>query len=116
MCSSAFDKLFAKNVPHILEKIFLSLDYESFKSCMEVSTAWNGFLKSESFKKKAKSMFHKDLSKEEEELWYAVRDGNMEVVRRLLSSGMLDVNSRSHSYGHRTALHQAAVNCATNGL
>ena len=27
----AFDKLFTKSVPHILEKIFLFLDFESFK-------------------------------------------------------------------------------------
>ena len=27
----AFDKLFARSVPHILEEIFLSLDYESLK-------------------------------------------------------------------------------------
>ena len=30
MSSCAFNMLFTKNVPHILEKIFLSVDYESF--------------------------------------------------------------------------------------
>ena len=29
---SVFEQLRTKNVPHILEKIFLSLDYESYKN------------------------------------------------------------------------------------
>ena len=37
MCVSKFDKLLTRNVPHILEKIFLSLDYNTFKKCQEVS-------------------------------------------------------------------------------
>ena len=55
--SCAFDKLFATNVPHVHEKIFLSLDYFSFKSCLEVNKSWNELLTSESFLKKAKSTF-----------------------------------------------------------
>lgn len=43
---NGFDKLLAKNVPHILEKIFLSLDIESFKNCMEVCQAWRSLLAS----------------------------------------------------------------------
>ena len=49
----AFDTLFTKHVPHILEKIFLSLDYESFKSCCQASNAWKKVLTSESFQSKA---------------------------------------------------------------
>ena len=30
---SAFDTLFTKSVPHIIEKIFFTLDYNSFKIC-----------------------------------------------------------------------------------
>ena len=41
MDSCAFDKLFTNSVPHILEKVFFSLDYNSFKSCLEVSRTWN---------------------------------------------------------------------------
>ena len=57
MESCPFDKLFTKSVPHILEKIFLSLDYETFKKCREVSNAWNEQLTSESYQQKAKSVF-----------------------------------------------------------
>ena len=39
-----FDQLLTKNVPHILEKIFLSLDIESIKNCMRVCQAWNNVL------------------------------------------------------------------------
>ena len=42
--------LFTESVPHVLEKIFFSLDYESFKTCKEVSISWNKLLTSESFK------------------------------------------------------------------
>ena len=34
-----FDEIFTKTRPHILEKISLSLDYETFKSCQEVNKA-----------------------------------------------------------------------------
>ena len=50
--SRSFDILFAINVPHILEKIFLSLDYESFKNCVKVNDAWKNLLTSEAFKRK----------------------------------------------------------------
>ena len=31
MAASEFDRLFTKNVPHILEEIFFGVDYNSFK-------------------------------------------------------------------------------------
>ena len=42
MANCAFDKVLSKNVPHILEKIFFSLDYNSFISCQDVCNTWNG--------------------------------------------------------------------------
>ena len=36
MDSYAFEILFNRQVPHIVEKIFFSLDYESLKKCLEV--------------------------------------------------------------------------------
>ena len=42
--SCSFDTLFTKNVPHIMEKIFLSLDPASFKACLDVSKSWNEVL------------------------------------------------------------------------
>ena len=38
--SSAFDTLFKRNVPHIIENIFFSLDYKSFKTCMKPPVHW----------------------------------------------------------------------------
>ena len=98
MDTCAFDKLFSKNVPHILEKIFLSLDYESYKTCMEVSSVWNKLLVSELYRKIGKSVFHSEISKDQEKLWNAAMYGNANEVRRLILSRMLDVNS---TYGVR---------------
>ena len=47
-----FGSLFSRNVNHILEKIFLSLDTQSLVSCVEVCRAWKRFLTSESFHKR----------------------------------------------------------------
>ena len=44
--TSAFDLLFQRSVPHILEKIFLSLDYKTFKACHKVCAAWGETLAS----------------------------------------------------------------------
>ena len=70
----AFDILFTKNVPHIQEKIFFSLDYGSYKTCMEVSKEWNELLKSQSFHKKSKTVFHKEILEEEEKFQNARDD------------------------------------------
>ena len=43
----AFDKLFKRNVPHILEKIFLSLDTKSYMCCLDVNKSWKDLLTSE---------------------------------------------------------------------
>ena len=92
MDQCAFDKLFTKNVPHLLEKIFFSLDYESFKNCRDVSNTWHGLLSSDSYQKKGQSVFHYEIRHDELELWTASQEGNVVKVRKLLSSGMLDVN------------------------
>ena len=46
----SFDPLFSKNIPHILEKIFSALDYESFLACHIVCKAWNNLLSLESYR------------------------------------------------------------------
>ena len=104
--SCGFDLLFKNNVPHILEKLFLSLDYESYKNCIEVSYAWNNLLTSESYLRKAKSVFHREILKDEKKLWEAVKEGQVERIRRLLSSGMLEFH---YHYGS-TPLHWASRN------
>ena len=131
---NGFDTLLMKNVPHILEKIFLSLDYQSFKACQEVSDTWNQLLMSESFKAKAKSGFYEEISKElmeacEGDLWNQDSDTETEEgsaenkdqnhesekgnayadeVKRLLSTGMVDVNCVGGKY-EETPLHVAAL-------
>ena len=105
-----FDTLFTKNVPHILEKIFFSLDFKSYKTCLEVSNVWNKLLKTESYQEKAKSLFCVKISKDEGRLHKASKEGNKYEVGRLLSSGLLDVNVLKHTtfYQGSTPLHEAA--------
>ena len=97
---SAFDSNFAKNVPHILESIFLSVDYDSYKTCHEVSKTWSDLLKSESFQRKAKYLFQDEITEDEMKLWNASKDGKPEMVQKLLSCGMLDVNNSLHTPLH----------------
>ena len=86
---SPFDRLLASNQNVVfLEKIFLSLDYESFLSCCEVSSAWNDLLTSESIRKGARSLFG-DADEKAHKLF---EEGTKGEVRRLLSSGLVDVN------------------------
>ena len=104
--SCAFNMLFTKSVPHILETIFLSLDYESFKECLKVSKVWNQLLTSESYLLKGKLKFQKEIRKDQCILAFqAVCYGNIGRVQRLLSSGMLDINFILPN--GTTALHQA---------
>ena len=80
----AFNKLFTKSVPHILEKIFFSLDYKSFKICKEVSNSWNDLLTLESFKRMGKSVFREVIV---DELVHASFNGNSKEVRSIITSG-----------------------------
>ena len=107
MGSCGFDTLFNKNMPHILEKIFLSLDYESLKTCYNVSNQWKEFITSDSFKGKARKQFSSDI--EEEETWLCVASnmGNIDEVRSLLRYGLVDVNYVGWIHD-RTALHEAS--------
>ena len=96
-----FDKLLTLRVPHVHEKIFFSMDYDSFKNCLEVSKSWNDLLTSESFLKRGKSVFCEDIQKE---LLQAVKRGNVELIRRVLSSFMVDVNFRTERVLNEAAL------------
>ena len=89
---SVFEALFSKNVPHLLEKIFFCLDYESYKRCLEVSNVWHDLLTSDSFKKKGKSVFHSKILNDVCYLYDAAKEGDKDKVKKLLSTGMTDVN------------------------
>ena len=87
-----FDILFTKSVPHILEKVFFSLDYESFKVCPNVNSTWRDLLITESYQKERKSVFHREILDDEEKLFEAAKKGNVDNVQHLLSSIFVDVN------------------------
>ena len=89
-----FDRIFTKSVPHILEKLFFSLDYKSFKNCLVVSKSWNDLLTSEAFRKRSKSVFGEDI---QEDLRVAAERGNIDIIRRVLSSFVVDMNSITES-------------------
>ena len=103
---SQFDRLFTKRVPHIHEKIFFSIDYESFKQCLEVSKSWNYLLTSESFLRRGKSIFCEDIEKD---LLLAAERGNVDIIKRVLSSFMVDINFMTER--NRSPLMLAAENC-----
>ena len=107
MAPPHFDKLFTKSRPHILEKICLSLDYESFKECFEVNEAWKGALTKEVFQSTAKSVFCEEILEDENKLQIHSEKGNTDEVRRLLSIGLLDPN-KANGYGE-TPLYWAAL-------
>ena len=83
----AFDALFTRNVPHILEMIFFFLDYESYKNCVEVNKVLHDLLTSELYQRKGKSVFHKEILKDKEKLKSALKEGNAHELRTLLSRG-----------------------------
>ena len=119
--SSALDTLFDGNFPHILENIFLFLDYKSFRACCEVSKTWRERLTSEIFR----NNFRPGILEDEKELILASMRDDVKGVRRLLSLGLLDVNcfkgqpasdsawNQTYGYG-ATPLHLAAQNGHTD--
>ena len=88
MDQSAFENLFKKNVPHILEKIFFSLDYESYKASHKVCTAWNQLLSSDFFVQKARKM----LTENGFILSDAILREDAKEVKRIIAKGMVDMN------------------------
>ena len=80
MSQSAFERLFTTNVPHVLEKIFFSLDYETFKACREVCKAWKGLISSDAYTKIENTV----LTENHERLKKAVKERNVEVLLSIL--------------------------------
>ena len=92
MASYDFDTLFTKTKPHIIEMICISLDYMSFKNCLEVTKAWKDVLTSKIFQKKAKYVFQEEILEDERKLLRISNEGNVEEVRKLLSICMINVD------------------------
>ena len=97
---SLLSKVLGENIPHIREQIFLSLDYKSYKACFEVCQEWRKILKSESFQKKAKKVFEREIDQDRLDLVEASFDGNTERIIQLLSTDMLNINGevRTRNY------------------
>ena len=89
MGTCEFDRLFEIRVVHIHEKIFFSLDYNSFKNCQEVSKSWYNLLTSESSQRWHRSVFREAI---QGELETAIRNDQKEVVREMISNGMAEVD------------------------
>ena len=85
--SCEFDSLFAKNVPHILEGIFFSLDLDSYKTCREVSKTWRELFSTARFCKKAKELAL-EMKRSKKKLLDAAEEGNADEVKRLLLIGV----------------------------
>ena len=87
-----FDTLFKTNVLHILEDIFFSSDYKSFKTCSEVSKAWNQLFSSVTFQRKLEELLI-EKKKNEKKLHLASQEGDIAEARRLICSLMVNVNT-----------------------
>ena len=108
MTSHNIDSLFTKARPHIFEKICLSLDYDSFKNCLEVNKAWKTILTSKTFQKKAKAVFQEEILEDEKKLLRVSKEGMTEEVRKLLSNCMVNVDCLDEN--GFTPLHYVACN------
>ena len=107
-----FDKLLLKVVPHIHEKIFFSMDYASFKNCLEVSVQWHEMLTSESFKRKGQYVFHEETHMELEE---AAEIGNVAKIQMILSNFMIDINLLTASHWVGRCDDSVLIRAAENG-
>ena len=107
-----FEVLYSQNVPHILELIFLSLDYESYKICLQVNQMWKELLTSERFRSKWKYVFKEDILLDETKLQIAAGQNNTDEVRSLISSGMVNINCMDQY--QCTPLHEAAISGKAN--
>ena len=82
-----FDTLFKKNVPHILKKIFASLDYDSFVRCQEVCITWHQLLSSGAYLDISKDLL--EVKKVNEiMLCLFSKKGDEREVKILLSMGV----------------------------
>ena len=104
---SPFDPIFQRNVPHILEKIFFYLDYESYLKCTEVTKTWKKMLLSESFQRRAKIVYKKDILIDQDKFFHFSYVGDSGAVDKFISCRLVDVNSETLS--GKTALHYALM-------
>ena len=63
-----FGAVLPRKFPHILEQIFLYLDYESFKTCFEVCKTWKELMVSDRVQRKAKDTFYVEIEEDKKKL------------------------------------------------
>ena len=78
-----------------------------FKACLEVNSVWKDLLTSERYITIGRRVFLDKIFVDEMNLWTAAKFHNNDEARRLLASGMVDVNCRSVK-NSETLLHVAA--------
>ena len=100
-----FDTLFNKSVPHILEKIFFALDYDSFLTCRRVCRTWKDLMSSESYHRMSAKLLEKK-KENEKRLRQFSEYGNNKEVQKLLSDGV-NPNCQSAEFMKETPLHKA---------
>ena len=118
MASCGFDTLFTKARPHILEMICFFLDYESFKTCLDVSKGWREVLTSESSINRVKSVFSVAILDDHAKLHLVSEEGNEEEARKLVSSGMVNLNcgqGSEWSYCHISLIATPLISAARAG-
>ena len=93
MDNSAY-KLFNTNVPHILEEIFLCLDLQTFKNCHVVCKSWNDILSRKFFRKRVMKI----LTENNRKLWRASKWRNLDEVKRVLLTGMVEIDNHRDRY------------------
>ena len=111
-----FDKLFTRSVPHVLERIFFSLDYTSLKASSEVCKSWNELMVTKAYLKK-----FLEVKDKETDLLISSIKGDPERVQQLLSSGTYPNCTQKHGskagiyyvWHENTPLH-LAVPCNNN--
>ena len=84
-----------RDVPHILEKIFFSMDYTSLKTCLNVSKTWRKLLLTTPYEKRLEELWEELLIEKpvnEKKLYDASEEGDTEVVMKLCNNPVLDVN------------------------
>ena len=98
-----FGALLPRSFPHILEEIFLYLDYESFKTCFEVCKIWREHIKSDLLQRKAKDIFSAEIEEDGKKLTAAAREGRITFILGHLSTNMVDINMWFNSDYHDEA-------------
>ena len=84
-----FNRLLSISVLHIHEKIFLSLDYQSYKNCQYVCKSWKDLLTSQFFQIWSESVYCKDIRIElRQNVWL----GNVNKIKKILSLFTVDLN------------------------